>query len=383
MTRFEYNGRYLVTRVVDPLQAAEGGLGIRIGYDDRGNRIRVTDTEGGVTRYSYDADDRLVAVARDSDEHGPVRTEHDQSLFYAQGVVATTDPLGKTTRKHYDPWGRVRRVIDPAGYEERTWYDGEGNIVAQRDGRGEYRHWERNQRGLVEAYHDALAQGGQATFEYSYDANNRLTESYRLDSAGTGYVETEYQYDAEGRLEVVVEAKGTPVERSRSVEHDAMGNPVEVRDFLGQPTYYEYNAVYRPVREVDAHGQAIEYDYSATGKLDEVRDLRAASARVTRYDRDVLDRVVRVEDPLYAQDSQHYIGYSYDSLGNITAERDARGIETQYEYDSLYRRVRTVRGGQQVERLEYDAVGNVTRRHDAEDRLVVEYEKKRVSGTGT
>ncbi len=58
--------------------------------------------------------------------------------------------------------------------------------------------------------------------------------------------------------------------------------------------------------------------------------------------------------------------WAYDDLGNVAAVRDAEGLETQFEYDSLAR-VTSVQGpeAQDLVELAYDANSNVTSMHDA------------------
>jgi len=256
VTSYEYNDRYQVTRIVDPWHRAYNPLGRRFEYDTRGNKTRETDGENHVTRFEYDEEDRLVAQVREKAEGGNATTSYDYSTYLVDKSVVQIDPMNHPTRTYYDPWDRVKKIVDPEEYSKESWYDGEGNIVLMKDGRELTRQWERDGRGLVTSYFDAVA-GLMPTYTYEYTLNDKLFRKHRartVDGA-VQYVRTETQYDAEDRESTVTEALGLPEERNLTyLSRDGMGNPREVLDYNGRKTTFEYNAAYKVKRETDARG---------------------------------------------------------------------------------------------------------------------------------
>jgi YD repeat-containing protein len=371
-TTYEYNKRDFVTQVQDPLQTTIQGPGLVISYDDNGNKKSETDPLGRKIEYEYDNENRLTLKKVIGKDGGVVETRYDYSKYIDQKLVIQTDSLGKTTKTYYDPWNRVKKIVDAEGYTQESWYDGEGNIIKTQDGRGNTRRWVRDARGLVTEYYDAAAKEKQPTYKYEYTANDKLASRHRIRQEGSSfsYVTTQIEYDAEDREKQVTEALGLAEERTQEyVKRDKMGNPTQVKDYRGNTTRYEYNALYKVKKEIDSKNSVMEYAYTPTGKLWQRLDKRESPARTTTYKYDLLDRVEEEKDPL-----NQTVKTTYDPVGNVLSVEDKRGILTEFEYDDLYRKTKTIRAGQQVGRKVYNAVGNVTEEYDALDRLVRSFE---------
>jgi YD repeat-containing protein len=120
--RFEYDAARRLTRMVNA-----GGFESILTYEGS-NVASVTDSQGRVTSYDYDAVGRLTSV---TDPIGGVsRYEYD-----AVGMlIRETDPLGRPITYTYDEVGnRTSISINPT---ERFEYDGRGNVVKYIDGNG-------------------------------------------------------------------------------------------------------------------------------------------------------------------------------------------------------------------------------------------------------
>jgi YD repeat-containing protein len=137
-----------LTAVVKP-----SGARTAFAYDERRRVVAWVDSNGSRYDYVYDERDRVVA---EGGEAGHVQitlayTEPDAvtglrttTLTTAEGavtrhvigrgcrVVATTDPVGNTSRFSHDARGNLLTRTDPLGRTTSFGYDGEGRLVRVR-----------------------------------------------------------------------------------------------------------------------------------------------------------------------------------------------------------------------------------------------------------
>jgi RHS repeat-associated protein len=92
--------------------------------------------------------------------------------------------------------------------------------------------------------------------------------------------------------------------------------------------------------------------YDANNQLVEITD---ANGHVTSYQRDVLNRIVGITNPLGWS-----TGLAYDANGNILNQTKADGSVISYEYDALDRVIRTCYPDDTGMTFAYDAIGNLT-----------------------
>ncbi len=93
------------------------------------------DRRGGVTRYDYDADLKLV---REMDGEGHV-TLHTYDGMYNR--TSATD-RGSVTEYTYDAVYQMIAIKDALGGVTQTAYDPDGNVIATRDALGRARSFE-------------------------------------------------------------------------------------------------------------------------------------------------------------------------------------------------------------------------------------------------
>ena len=132
--------------------------------------LNVTDAAGGVTRYGYDAKDRLASVQ---------------------------DPLNLTTAYTYDGLGNLTRLASPDTGIATYVPDAAGNIVGSTDA-----------RGLATSYgYDGLGRqtnasfsGGVVAFEYDNTTTGGTYAKGRLTRITDPSGATSYRYDAFGRV---------------------------------------------------------------------------------------------------------------------------------------------------------------------------------------
>ncbi len=340
-TTFEYNGRYLVSKRINALTHEYDRE-----YDDNGNLVKEIDEEDNPIEYQYDKQNRRILMI----QVGNIQTEFQYDMNGNQTHVI--DAGSKDTETGYDKWNRAYEVIDPDGNVTTTEYDGEGKAVKVNDGNSNDRISIRDRRGLILTAIDAE---GKETW-YTYDLNGNVETV-----TNANHVVTKTTYDAEDRPLTITQAFGTADARSKEfVSRDKMGNPLEVKDFMGNITRIEYNALHLPKKVYDPapfDSQFIETTYYKTGRVKSVKNRRGFT---TDYEYDVLNREAKVTDPL-----SKTVETTYDRVGNVKTVKDKRDIVIENFYDDLYRLIRTERAGVRLVTNEYDDVGNLTAVIDA------------------
>ena len=110
-------------------------------------------------------------------------------------------------------------------------------------------------------------------------------------------------------------------------------------------TGYAYDVLGNRVKEVDPRAYAYGLD-----------DTENRERYTTRYTYDALNRLDQVIHQVNGSDV--YKQYSYDEVGNRTAERNERGNITRYTYDKLNRVLTVTDPEQHTFTYGYDLAGN-------------------------
>ena len=240
---------------------------LRYAYDSRGNQVEITDPTGHAVENVYDAFNRLIESrqllepAEPGDPPSPVRIILTYDLD--DHKTTQTDALGRTTRFAYDSAGRLAQTVLPDGVEDSFIYDRYGNLTEYRD-----------RNGLIR--------------RLTWDGLNRNTR-IEIDPSGlppgadfAGAVDLRCEYDALGRFTTV--RNDFVITR---LQHDSLGA------LLVESTSFTAATGIDPGREFVLHRE-----FGSTGAL---LGLRYPSGRHIRYTRDVLDRIVRVDQVMRGQ----------------------------------------------------------------------------------
>lgn len=410
-----YDVRGAITSVTD-----RRGRATHFTYDERGFQEQITDPAGRTWTNEHDAEGRIVSVTdplgnahtRAYDARGHLSTlvsplGHSTSLEYgADGLLAAaTNPLGHVTRLQHgargflsevdlpnetdasystNALGLIDRVTDPNGYDWERTYDEAGRLQVLRDPLGRETTYQYDARGrpstvvlpdgstIVLSYdagdHTTQEQyGGDVVLDFAYDAHGRMTRagsvqagydaSGRLTAAG-GFSGTR---DADGRLTAVTYPGGKTV----SYGYDDRGLLVQVQDWVGGLTQFEYDAARRLVATSRPNGLTTNYEYDADGRLIRIEETDGEHAvAYHELDRDAAGNLVRatrhgVVVPALEPDSREASvdaamqldGAVYDALGRLIEDDDRT-----YEWDAASRLVGYSEGGTTV-RFTYDALG--------------------------
>ena len=346
-------------------------------YDAVGNRKTLTNKNGDVWTYNYDAFNRLVeeitpAVTVASITEAGVVTAASRYL-----VTSTTyDALGNVTRRTE---GRLRAGVtaDPALDEvsdARTTayaYDAVGRQI-----RITSPGWYNKLNGRYQQSSDGTANTFQITTEVTYDSvGNAVRNRVRVNNTGvatTDFVDTYKVYDVLGRVSHDVDAlKGVT-----SYDYDALGQNIRTVRYANALTL-----------AAPARGYYLWTDMTGTNLVPDATQDRTL---ITRYD--ALGRKTAVQKNLVglytftgniATSTQNTLApttlYSYDAFGQLVREtqtaRNASGATVQTGASSMYfynkggQRIGTVDALGYYSRMEYDALGQLTRQIDYANKL--------------
>ncbi|WP_225977738.1 DUF6531 domain-containing protein, partial [Paracidovorax avenae] len=378
-TTFQYDDNGMQTGVVDPLgrltrtlwdsrwfeplrTTGPDGATWRYEYDRQGLLVQETAPDGGVTRYAYDAQGQVVQI---EDALGGARTLqwNERGL-----LVRHTDCSGRTTRYGWDGWGQLQSVTDalgqqtqgvvdargqlrslrlPDGSSQGFDYDAGGRLVEHTDAlsrgtrygynaRGQLL-WRRDAQGReIGAAHDgahrlsALATENGGVYRFRYDDADRLVEEERLDGTRVGL-----EYDADGHVVAVVHhpARGDDVFHeleTQAQDGTLREGPAGRNDQTPRRTELQRDALGRLVQK-RVGASVLRYRYDAGGRLVEASRWRRQTGEqadtataplelqhTTRFEYDVLGRIVAEHAQDAASGQVHTLRHEHDALGNRT-----------------------------------------------------------------
>ncbi|MBW1735746.1 MAG: RHS repeat protein [Deltaproteobacteria bacterium] len=317
---------------------------IYAGYNGFGKPGMVTDANGVVVSYVYDAMGRVKSKTR----AGATTTfEYDA----AGNMTGVHFPGGRDIAYTYTEAGLLESIEDDLGNRIEYTYDSEGNRIREEvlDRDGALKRFE----------------------EFEFDEFNRLKRIIHPDGTFD-----EYQYDAVGNLKRLTDPneKATlydydPLNRLTSVTqpgdvittygYDAHDNLVMVRDAEDHVTTYLYDDLGGQIRVASPESGSREYSYDEAGNLVRVTD--AGGITVT-YTYDALNRLTAVHYPESSQD----VTFTYDQgdygKGRLTGMVDPSGVYT-YTYDAMgniVREEKVIEGTAYSTTYTYDATGILT-----------------------
>ncbi|MBK4734904.1 phospholipase effector Tle1 domain-containing protein [Noviherbaspirillum pedocola] len=344
----------------------------RYAYDGAGRRVAQTEAAGNAveatTRYRYDANGNLVATIdaigiglAESDADWALAARRElgyvspggQARLAASLSAAERESLMKahTTLREFDAAGRVVRVTDPMGGVTSTRYDAFGNAIAITDPRG-------NVGGFV---FDAANRVIRQTDPEGHVTETAYTASGKTARVTQGDAVTRFAYDKLDRLVQSTDAEG----HVESYAWDSLSNRISVVNKLGGVTRYDFDVNGRVTSEtLPVDGIVKRYDYDARGnRILEIEAAGLPEQRITRYDYDAADRVIRqTGDALGMFDAAGgtrvvtpVTSKTYDARGNLIEETDAAGRRTLTWYDARNRKSAEVAPDGTLSLWRYDA----------------------------
>ena len=353
-TTYAYTENGELKTTTTPLNGVNIGTGTK--YDSLGRVAESTDANGTVTRYGYDALNRVTSRIVDPDGANGLKltTTYAYEDTATGSTVLTTEADGRQTLKSFDVAGRlVASTVDPFSLALTTSFelDADGRTLKVKD-----------PNNIVTRYeYDKL---GRRTAEVTDDAGNaddlKLTRTYVYDLAGrltsstdwTGTSRTRYAYDDANRLIYQIDSMGAV----RYTEYDGEGRERRVTRLatpltaanltaLGtQPTRAQVAALVTSVPakdevtgrvfdkdgrvqfSVDAAGTVTGFRYDGAGRVKQQIVYGTAVTTATWMDGTPQAPADNPDDRVTST--------LYDDLGRATTVVDAEGGITALAYDN-------------------------------------------------
>ena len=303
-----------------------------------------------MTRYGYDAKDRLASVQ---------------------------DPVNLTTTYTYDGLGNLTQLTSPDTGIATYVPDAAGNVVGATDARGlatSYVYDALNRQklatfagGSVALEYDNTATGGafargrltkvtdpSGSTTYAYDAWGRVlrkTQTVGSDASARNFAVV-YQY-ASGRMTGVTYPSGRSLSYAFDVQGRVTGVTIGGQTVLSGATYIPFGAVQGWTW---ANGQPYRRTFDLDGRIASLTsgpDTAAYGSESWTFGYDSLNRLTTAALPV-----GETLAYAYDGIGNRRQETRA-GAVTNYGYFASSNRLQAMTGAV-VRSFAYDAAGNLT-----------------------
>jgi RHS repeat-associated protein len=276
-------------------------------YDAAGNQL--TKVEGkGTTTYTYDGNNRLSTV---TEPEGKITSYTYDAADNRRSEQVEHGLVSSATVYSYDECGRLTTTISSDGTEIRYLYDRNGNLASKSAGKMEIVSPEELSEEMLPEFDliinkgEAGGTGTEKLALYQYDNYNRL------ESIKSGNSTTAYGYNAQGyRVEKKVNSKTTRYlyEYDKVVlETDGSNNQTDVQ-------VYGTNLLYRSTTgEAGSGAQSYYYLYNAHGDVTSLLDMSGNIA--VSYDYDAFGNIIGQTGT--ADNPIRYAGYQYDEESGL------------------------------------------------------------------
>ncbi|MFE9653200.1 DNRLRE domain-containing protein [Micromonospora sp. NPDC006431] len=328
--------------------------------------------------------------------------------YTAAGDVETvTDPVGNTTatdgdytsRNTYDAWGQLVAAKDANGNTtEYLDFHASGYPAKIKDAGSGLSYFTYDDRGNVLE----VKNGKNAKVTQAYDTFGRPKDKVEpMDAANNRFITTKASvYDANDNIVTAYAANGTAStsvydkadqviesyapkdlvtdpERKTTTTYDKVGNVLTVTEPQGNltsevgdyTTTTKYDAIYQPIEVTNGLGQKVVSEYDNVGNVTVLYDARKTASPendfTTKYEYDWNHRVVKTIDAL-----GKFTTARFDKDGLTVGTTDAEGNESLAAYDArgalIESKVPHTKDGAgaityRTTRYEYDQVGNQTK----------------------
>ncbi|MDK2125911.1 LysM peptidoglycan-binding domain-containing protein [Parachitinimonas caeni] len=254
-----------------------------------GETFKLTDGEGNVSEYAYDRNGRLITTKRpvSADEYQETTQSYDAAGRLTDTVLKTyrkagnafqvVDAKGVVTRFEYDAANRVlAKRTDPDGLNLATRYafDGVGRTIQTTDPAGtvtvtEYDAGGRVKATVIDPKTTANPNGLNLRTEYTYDTQGAVLTV--IEGAGSTQPKTtQYIYDVQGRREQeIVDPAGLKL--TTTYRYDRDDRVISKTDGEGRITRFAYDNRGLLVMEVNHQGEVVESIYDNSNRLIEKR----------------------------------------------------------------------------------------------------------------
>ena len=394
VTRFEYDALNRLKKVTDP--APFDGQTVETAYEDDLNRVTEKDRRGFLKRTELDPLGRVVRVTRAVGTQDEAAVE--RNTWDGNGNKETAiDAEDRVTRFTYDAANRLESRTDGSSTPDAATttfvYDGVGNLLEEKDARAALlgAPWsaKRTYDALNRLESDTDGEGNATTYGYDPESNRTSVQTPKRPTTTTTYDElgkplditqpppkpgeaspvTRFRYDENRNLVRMEDADGRVTKldydelnrlfrttrdpdglnlTTTTTEFDEDGHPLRILEANGEVTLQAWDELGRlstRTHEPPASGWTApwaytteeRYSYDANSNLERVRELDSRTGgggppeRLTTRGYDELDR--RTSDTVTLQnETTSAVTTEYFKDGRVKSVTDPRGA-TSYTYD--------------------------------------------------
>jgi RHS repeat-associated protein len=277
--------------------------------------IRTTNAIGQTTKYGRDLSTNLLTSYTDSLERATRFTYDNHG-----NLTSAIDPAGNVTSFQYEPtYNFLRKFTDALGNELDVKYDLHGNI-----------------NKILNPLKDEIT--------IQYDQYGQIISiSDPLNNTAT------YTYDASGNLVEVIDPLGNKL----TGDYDQASRLTAFTDTKGRTLRVTYNPSDRITHITNSVGKDTEFSYDLNRNLLSVKDANNRTVRTYTYD--ARNQLTTVTDQLGYTEI-----YRYNLNGNLISFTDRKEQPTEFVYDPLNRKIRTIYPDGTTTNYTYDSVGRLT-----------------------
>ncbi|MDO3383999.1 RHS repeat-associated core domain-containing protein [Gilvimarinus algae] len=262
------------------------------------------------------------------------------------------DARGRKTYTEYDQWGNRTKTTYPDGTSETaTWDHRYSQPLSRTDERGTITSYEYDNTGNLLTLIEAQGTPDQRTTRYAYDEYGQLRELTTGESAAgnTELATTYYDYDTYGNLTQITDPMGHITTYS---DYDALGNAGIMKDGRAHALnttdqwLYDYDAAGNLLTLTIPTGDQELYRYSPAGDLRSV-----TSAAGVHYDIDTNAQSL----PISLTDAKDQVSrLEYDGHYRLSGVVDAMGHSNRLEYNHRDQPVKVTDGEGNETTLAYE-----------------------------
>ena len=358
ITLYQYDRKGHRVKETNPLAGEKSYV-----YDGNGNLTEATDEDGNRTVISYDLNSRPVGMCYSDGREAAFRYNKRGELVELKDwngtatmeygltgrLAKVTDHEGRVTGYAYDAAGNRTGITYPDGNTVGYAYDRDGRLVSVTDG-----EVQAVQYGYDAAGNILTMKRPGSTADYTYNAVRQPVKAvYRFD--GGMSMEETFGYDMSGRIAGRERSGNVPgMTESTSYVYDILGRLVSYRD--GQSTEaYTYDASgNRTGRSVDGiteavcqynewnqltgrteNGMPYSYGYDRRGNLTEER---CGDSVIRKYVYDAAGRMVQGHNLENGETTEYFynaLGMRVRNMQTRTGAEGPAGREISYAVDYI------------------------------------------------
>jgi len=349
-------------------------------YDMEGRLTDEIDLNNNTTQYHYDGSDRLSLI-RDPVGLETVFSYNDSG---AEGTCKgkldeITDPAGRVTRFAHNNVCDLLSITNPDGATRIFAYDNEHLLTSQVSARG-----------------TETVEPDDFKTQYTYDFSGRFLSSVLPDGSSisqvsiqsVGLLEPPVNCNSNpqpgclnmlaptpGKAAMVVSYIDANSNESVSAGFDAVGNPSDVTDALGNQSTVELNVHSLPISETNRRGFTTTYTYDDRGNETSRTQVEIGATELRTY-HPVFGTVISITDPngnlstleydtngnaiLFTDAAGNLVANSYNDQGQLKTQGNKLGDDIEYVYDATTSNlIQTIDQSLNDEIFTYDAAGNM------------------------